>query len=71
MKDVYLRRNMDKQGYLSLALIANFPRLKSVTGDMNIIVSALKQSVKIDLDVDSQKVPIMRKFFIFYYRYFQ
>ncbi|VDN60589.1 unnamed protein product, partial [Dracunculus medinensis] len=68
MKDVYLRRNMDKQGYLSLALIANFPRLKSVTGDMNIIVSALKQSVKIDLDVDSQKVPIMRKFFIFYYQ---
>lgn len=47
--DLFLRRKMDKQGYLSIPLIASFYRVQALTKDVNQIVGALKKSEKVEL----------------------
>ncbi|CAJ0579162.1 unnamed protein product, partial [Mesorhabditis spiculigera] len=49
-KDFFLRRKMSPEGYLPIALIASFPRVRSLTEDIAIIVEALRISDKIELN---------------------
>lgn len=55
-KDFFLRRKMDKDGYLPLSLIASFPRVRSLTKDMELIVDGLRDSDKIEMSADETKV---------------
>ncbi|KAI8366720.1 uncharacterized protein BYT42DRAFT_595855 [Radiomyces spectabilis] len=48
-KDIFLRSQMDSQGYVNLDLLANFNRVKGLTTDMDLIREALKQSELLDL----------------------
>jgi len=48
-KDFFLRRKMDSEGFLPLGLIANFPRVRSLTFDQNFIIESLRDSEKIEL----------------------
>lgn len=55
-KDFYLRRKMDKNGFLSLALIAGFPRVRTLTDNIIVITEALRSSEKVELSDDSDNV---------------
>ncbi|KAL4003884.1 La domain family protein [Acanthocheilonema viteae] len=55
-KDFYLRRKMDKNGFLSLALIASFPRVRTLTDNIVLITEALRTSEKVELSDDSENV---------------
>ncbi|ODV84527.1 hypothetical protein CANARDRAFT_60409 [[Candida] arabinofermentans NRRL YB-2248] len=44
LKDVYLRKHMNSEGYVSVTFIANFARVKVISeGDMNSIIEAIKR----------------------------
>jgi la-related protein 1 len=55
-KDFFLRRKMDKEGYLPLALIASFPRVRSLTQDLGLICEGLRDSDKVEMSRDGVKV---------------
>lgn len=55
-KDFYLRRKMDRNGFLSLALIASFPRVRTLTDNIILITEALRSSEKVELSDDSENV---------------
>lgn len=59
VKDLFLRRKMDSEGFLPVTLIASFHRVRSLTNDLNLVVCAIKQSEHLEL-VDGFKV---RRFF--------
>ncbi|KAF9972499.1 La ribonucleoprotein domain member 1B [Actinomortierella ambigua] len=48
-KDVFLRTQMDDQGYVPLSLVANFNRVKHLTTDLNLIKETLKVSKDIEV----------------------
>lgn len=54
-RDFYLRRKMDPEGFLPVALIASFHRVQALTADINIIITAIHESDKLDL-IDEYKV---------------
>lgn len=54
-RDFYLRRKMDPEGFLPVTLIASFHRVQALTADLNIIITAIQESDKLDL-VDDYKV---------------
>lgn len=54
-RDFYLRRKMDPEGFLPVTLIASFHRVQALTADLNIIITAIQESEKLDL-VDDYKV---------------
>ncbi|KAG0316471.1 La ribonucleoprotein domain member 1B [Dissophora globulifera] len=47
-KDVFMRNQMDSQGFVPLTLVANFNRVKSLTTDIELIKEALKPSKEIE-----------------------
>lgn len=49
---------MDVEGYLPLGLIASFPRVRSLTLDQNFIIDSLRDSEKIELSKEGQRVSI-------------
>ncbi|KAG0257101.1 La ribonucleoprotein domain member 1B [Actinomortierella ambigua] len=51
-KDVFLRTQMDEQGYVPLSLVANFNRVKYLTADLNMIKDTLKGSKEIEVAGD-------------------
>ncbi|KAF9421202.1 La ribonucleoprotein domain member 1 [Podila epigama] len=51
-KDVYMRNQMDAEGYVPLSLVANFNRVKSLTTDHALIKDALKSSNVIEVNGD-------------------
>uniref|UniRef100_A0A915CS65 La-related protein 1 n=1 Tax=Ditylenchus dipsaci TaxID=166011 RepID=A0A915CS65_9BILA len=55
-KDFFLRRKMDSEGFLPLSLIASFPRVRSLTTDLGLIIYSLKDSDKVELSGDAEKV---------------
>ncbi|XP_014244951.1 la-related protein 1B isoform X2 [Cimex lectularius] len=55
MKDLFIRRKMDPNGYLPITLIASFHRVRALTTDMNKIINAIVSSDQLDL-VDNFKV---------------
>lgn len=54
---------MDQEGFLPLSLVASFPRVRSLTLDQNFIVSSLRDSEKVELNDEDEKV---KKLFIFH-----
>ncbi|KAI7905594.1 uncharacterized protein BX663DRAFT_529753 [Cokeromyces recurvatus] len=48
-KDVYLRKQMDSNGFVDLSFIANFNRVKGLTTDLNLIREALENSQVIEV----------------------
>lgn len=55
MKDLFLRRKMDSEGYLPVTLIASFHRVRALTTDINKVISAIQASKKLQL-VENFKV---------------
>lgn len=55
MRDLFLRRKMDAEGYLPVTLIASFHRVRALTTDINKVISAIQASKKLQL-VDNFKV---------------
>uniref|UniRef100_A0A0N4VJW9 La-related protein 1 n=1 Tax=Enterobius vermicularis TaxID=51028 RepID=A0A0N4VJW9_ENTVE len=55
-KDFYLRRKMDEDGYLPISLIAGFPRVRTLTSDVELIMAGIKKSDKIEISADELKV---------------
>ena len=47
--DIFLRRKMDSQGFIALAVIASFNRVKSLSLDYDLIIDAVRQSQLLDL----------------------
>lgn len=55
-KDFYLRRKMDEDGYLPISLIAGFPRVRTLTNEVELIMAGIKKSDKIEISSDELKV---------------
>ncbi|GMR43140.1 hypothetical protein PMAYCL1PPCAC_13335, partial [Pristionchus mayeri] len=51
-KDFFLRRKMSPDGFLPLSLIASFPRVRALTGDIALIMEGLRDSEKVELSFD-------------------
>lgn len=49
MKDLFLRRKMDAEGFIPVTLIASFYRVRSLTTDINLVICAIKQSEQLEL----------------------
>ncbi|XP_028784674.1 la-related protein 1C isoform X2 [Neltuma alba] len=52
VKDEYLRSNMDEQGWVSISLIASFPRVKSLTSNIQLILDSLRTSTLVEVQAD-------------------
>uniref|UniRef100_J3LV01 HTH La-type RNA-binding domain-containing protein n=1 Tax=Oryza brachyantha TaxID=4533 RepID=J3LV01_ORYBR len=50
--DVYLRRNMDDQGWVHIALIAGFKKVKESTGDLQYIKDTIQSSSILEMQGD-------------------
>ncbi|CBX92375.1 hypothetical protein LEMA_P050810.1 [Plenodomus lingam JN3] len=48
LKDMYLRRHMDSQGFVSLEFIAGFNRIKTLSSDLELIKLVCQQSADIE-----------------------
>jgi hypothetical protein len=55
-KDFFLRRKMDSDGFLPISLIASFPRVRTLTSDVGLIVNSLRDSDKVELNLDCEKL---------------
>ncbi|XP_014478889.1 PREDICTED: la-related protein 1B isoform X2 [Dinoponera quadriceps] len=55
MRDFYLRRKMDVQGFLPITLIASFHRVQTLTNDVRLVTEAIMESDQLEL-VDGYKV---------------
>ncbi|KAL2312095.1 RNA-binding protein [Schizosaccharomyces pombe] len=53
-KDMFLRKHMDDEGYVPLAFLASFNRIKSFSTDLNLLHAACKASDIIDVAIDLQ-----------------
>lgn len=51
LKDTYLRRNMDSQGFVYLDVIAAFNRIKSITQDRELLKQVCLQSETVDIRI--------------------
>uniref|UniRef100_A0A8C9WP74 La ribonucleoprotein 1, translational regulator n=1 Tax=Scleropages formosus TaxID=113540 RepID=A0A8C9WP74_SCLFO len=48
-RDFFLRRKMDQNGFLPIALIASFHRVQALTTDLSLILEALKDSKEVEI----------------------
>jgi la-related protein 1 len=55
-KDFYLRRKMTPDGYLPIAVIANFPRIKNMIQDLILVRKGIQLSTDLELSPDSTSV---------------
>ncbi|KAI8097489.1 uncharacterized protein BX664DRAFT_276251 [Halteromyces radiatus] len=53
-KDIYLRTQMDKNGFIDLAFLANFNRVKGLSTDLSLIRDALTQSQVVEVTSDNK-----------------
>lgn len=52
VKDNYLRSNMDDEAWVPVTLIANFPRVQSLTNDIQLILDSLRTSTVVEVQGD-------------------
>ncbi|KAK9074788.1 hypothetical protein SSX86_003106 [Deinandra increscens subsp. villosa] len=52
VKDTYLRRNMDQQGWVSVNLIAGFKKVSSLTDNVQLILDVMRQSIVVEVQGD-------------------
>ncbi|XP_028794262.1 la-related protein 1C-like isoform X1 [Neltuma alba] len=55
VKDDFLRSNMDEQGWVPIALIANFRRVKSLTNNIQVILDSLRNSAVVEVQGDKMR----------------
>ncbi|XP_014224646.1 la-related protein 1 isoform X2 [Trichogramma pretiosum] len=55
VRDFFLRRKMDSEGFLPVSLIFSFHRVQALTTDMQVLLDAMAESSKLEL-VDNCKV---------------
>ncbi|CAL9202592.1 la-related protein 1B isoform X1 [Musa acuminata AAA Group] len=48
-KDVYLRQNMDEQGWVPISLIAGFPRVRQLTNNIDFILETVRSSTEVEV----------------------
>jgi len=51
-KDFYLRRKMDSEGFLPVRLISSFHRVKNMTQDYGLVLTAIRKSSELELRED-------------------
>eukprot|EP00747_Dinoflagellata_sp_TGD_P091478 gnl/TRDRNA2_/TRDRNA2_165068_c0_seq1.p1 gnl/TRDRNA2_/TRDRNA2_165068_c0~~gnl/TRDRNA2_/TRDRNA2_165068_c0_seq1.p1 ORF type:complete len:485 (+),score=99.86 gnl/TRDRNA2_/TRDRNA2_165068_c0_seq1:50-1456(+) len=56
LKDVYLRKHMNDQGWVPVGLVANFRAIQNMTTDMSIIMDSMASSPKLELDAQGMHV---------------
>lgn len=56
LKDMYLRSKMNEEGWVPIAEIAGFPRVRNMTTDMTIILEAVTASTVIEIHSDSTHI---------------
>ncbi|CEF62881.1 La-related protein 1 [Strongyloides ratti] len=54
VKDFFILKNIDKNGYISLPLLAGFPKIKKLTSDINLVIEAMKSSILLEMSEDYQ-----------------
>ncbi|CAO2833757.1 unnamed protein product [Amaranthus hypochondriacus] len=52
VKDEFLRSKMDEQGWVPIALIANFPKVRNLTDDVPYILDCLRDSTLVEVQGD-------------------
>lgn len=52
VKDTYLRRNMDEQGWVSASLIAGFKKVSYLTDNVQLILDAMRSSTVVEVQGD-------------------
>ncbi|KAI3704507.1 hypothetical protein L1987_74729 [Smallanthus sonchifolius] len=52
VKDTYLRRNMDEQGWVSASLIAGFKKVSSLTDNVQLILDVMRTSTLVEVQGD-------------------
>ncbi|KAK6245586.1 hypothetical protein SCA6_008676 [Theobroma cacao] len=52
VKDEFLKSNMDDQGWVPISLIAGFPRVKSLTSNIQLILDSLRSSTIVEVQDD-------------------
>jgi la-related protein 1 len=60
-KDVFLRKNMDSQGFVLLSFIANFNRVKQLTTDIELIKHVCHHSSNIEYKIGNDGQDRLRK----------
>lgn len=50
LRDFFLRRKMDSEGYLPINLIATFHRVRALTADFEVVIDAIKGSEVLELN---------------------
>mmetsp|Transcript_22284 Transcript_22284/g.26796 ORF Transcript_22284/g.26796 Transcript_22284/m.26796 type:complete len:949 (+) Transcript_22284:403-3249(+) len=55
-KDIFLRAQMDSEGYIPVTIIASFNRVRMLTPDASLISEALKKSTEVELTGDNIKI---------------
>lgn len=61
VKDIFLRKQMDSQGYIFLTVIAEFNRLKQLTTDYDLLKSVCLQSTVIEIRIGDDGKDRLRK----------
>jgi la-related protein 1 len=51
-RDFFLRRKMDPEGFLPITLIASFHRVQALSADLALVLTAIKESDKLDVYKD-------------------
>ncbi|KAJ4964135.1 hypothetical protein NE237_024074 [Protea cynaroides] len=51
-KDIFLRQNMDEQGWVPVSLIASFNRVKLLTNNISFILDAVRSSTVVEIQGD-------------------
>ncbi|XP_051172528.1 la-related protein 1 isoform X2 [Leptopilina boulardi] len=67
MRDFFLRRKMDAQGFLPITLIASFHRVQALTTDVALVIESITESDKLEMvegfkvrtNIDPLKWPIL------------
>ncbi|XP_078173678.1 winged-helix DNA-binding transcription factor family protein [Carex rostrata] len=54
-KDIFLRRNMDEQGWVPISLVAGFKRVKQITNNLQFIMDTLQLSSVVEVQGDKMR----------------
>ncbi|CDW54405.1 La protein 4 [Trichuris trichiura] len=60
--DTYLRSQMDNDQYVPIRILANFNMVKKLSGDLDLIIEALRESPYVQVDESGEKVrPVSKR----------
>uniref|UniRef100_A0A0N5CBL5 HTH La-type RNA-binding domain-containing protein n=1 Tax=Strongyloides papillosus TaxID=174720 RepID=A0A0N5CBL5_STREA len=54
VKDAFMLSKISGDGYISLPLLAGFPKIRKLTADYNLVVEAMKSSTVLEMSMDCQ-----------------